>query len=731
VLQLLDEHPTRSFKAKELQRALRIPHSRYRDLRAQLRELVQSGKIALLPRRRYAALGAATHLEGTVEGVASFATVVRLGDDTVIPLSPRNVEQVIPGDRVRIRRVREDGELRASIDRLLLAAPREVFGTLQRVGGNWVLQPEPEIPSLRGGLFLSVELAADCDGQVARGTLPAFAPTTERPTLDAVELLGAADHPRAAMLGQIIASGWPREFSDEAEEMARNHPRTEVPRRDLSDEFVFTMDPFDAKDHDDAVSIVSSPDGGWILGVHIADVAARVPEDSILDEEARLRTTSVYPPGLVLPMLPEALSAGACSLHHTGRRDTISLRMHYGPDGVRHRTELGLGEIRSRASLSYEQAEALLETDDPSAVELPRDRVAEDASVDSLHRSVHAMLQLATALRERRRQKGSLFFERPEREFRFAEDGHVGQLRVRLSLRSHWIVEEFMLEANRAVAEVLQRAELPLLWRVHESPDEQKIDALCELLEQFKIKWAPDIPVSGHDFADLFGLVAELDIAPLVHLQALRSLMKARYTAGWDGHFGLAFDRYTHFTSPIRRYPDLHNQRCLHRLVASVGREGWLDDAHASGETLARAALTRPAHRRDAQRLADLCSDLERRAQSLERRCADICAADALKEFEGEKVAGTIVSVVSSGLFVEIDQYGLDGFVGVETLGRDWFTYDQRRQAQVGERTGRIFRLGQRVRVLLEYVDVRQGRLWLGPIELLQRDGSPLRRNRE
>ncbi len=731
MLRFLTEQSPRSYKTKELQRALHIPHSRYRDLRTLLRELVSTGKIALLPRRRYAALAAAARLEGTVEGLGSLATAVRLQDGTRLPLSPRAVEDVVPGDVVRIRRVRDRGEVLAAVDCLLHAAPREVFGTLQRVGDRWVLQPEPPIPSLRGGLFLTADLPADSDGKVARGMLPAFRPTTERPELAEVEVVGAADHPRAAMLGRIIRSGWPREFSGRALEIARSDPAIDLPRRDFREELVFTVDPFDAKDHDDAVSIEETDDGGWILGVHIADVAYRVPEDSALDDEARLRTTSVYPPGRVLPMLPEVLSAGACSLHHTGDRDTISLRLHYRADGTRHRTEVGLGRIRSRASLSYEQAEAMLDRSESAGVEVDSDRLAEGTDLDALCAAVSAMGRLAEVLRQGRRVRGSLFLERPEREFHFDSRGHVSQIRLRPSLRSHWLIEEFMLEANRAVAEVLQSADLPLLWRVHEPPDEKKIDALCELLEQFGVKWSPEIPVAGQDFSELFDRVRELPIAPLVHLMALRALMKARYTGAWQGHFGLAFDRYTHFTSPIRRYPDLHNQRCLHRLIAAVGREGWLDDARAGAAELSRAELTRPAERREVERLGDLCSELERRAQTLERDCADICAADALKAHEGEKVDGTIVSVVSSGFFVEIDDYGLDGFVGVETLGRDWFYFDPRRQAQVGERSGRVFRLGQRVRVLLEYVDVRQGRLWLGTIEPVRRQESPLGRNRE
>jgi ribonuclease R len=519
---------------------------------------------------------------------------------------------------------------------------------------------------------------------------------------------------------RIARAGWPLQFSEDAEREARSEPEDEVSRRDLTEQLVFTIDPLEAKDHDDAVGVRRTDDGGYVLGVHIADVAVRVREDGALDAEALERSTSVYPPGRVLPMLPHTLSSGACSLHHGVERDTLSVEIHYDREGNRRGVDLGLGRIRSRASLAYAHAESMLDDD---GFEVPQERMESSDGSPELIDAVRIMLELARRLRERRRELGSLFVERPEREFAFDAKGHVAEVHVREPLRSHWIIEEFMLEANRAVAETLHQAELPLLWRIHEDPDEDKIDALSELLKQFDLNWVPRDPVSGHDFAELFAMVEDRPEASLIHLLALRSLMKARYRAGWDRHFGLAFEHYTHFTSPIRRYPDLHNQRWLHRLVAVAGRDGWIENAPDVAARLAVARLARPAHRADARRLADQCSEREREAQRIERDCADICAADALKEREGEEMDGMIVSVLGSGVFVELEGTGLDGFVGVEQLGRDRFRVDSNRHALVGERTGRRFRLGQRVRVLLEYVDVRNGRTWLGDLRSLPAPG--------
>lgn len=730
VLDFFAENPARGFKVKEIQRALGVGHSRYRELRSTIVDLARAGRIGVLPRRRYGALAAARALEGTVEGVGQRATHVRLGDDQRLPLVPEAQQTVVPGDVVRVRRVRDAGSLLARVERVLSAAPRAVFGQLQYVGPAWLLAPETPIPGLRGGVFVEDADAlspTEHDGVLAQGRLPAFDPAQERPQVQDVEVLGAEDHPQAAMSLRIARAGWPRSFGEEAERLAAAPGDPNVRRRSLLDDFAFTIDPIDAKDHDDAVSITA--DGsGFVLGVHIADVAAHVPMHTALDEEALERATSVYPPGRVLPMLPEILSAGSCSLHHGVERDAMTVRIHYDRDGGRRRVEFGTTRIRSRASLAYEHAEAMLDDDGFAP---PADRVEDGCDLDRLRRDVRAMHQLAQALRARRRDLGSLFVQRPEREFRFRDDGHVDEVHLRPHLSTHWLIEEFMLEANRAVAEVLRAADLPLLWRIHEQPDPRKVDDLHALLRAFDVKWVPKDPVESADYATLFAMVEGREEAPLFHLLALRSLMKARYHAGWDRHFGLAFDQYTHFTSPIRRYPDLHNQRWLHRLVQAGGDDGWLADALGAARSLSVARLARPADRADAALLADHCSALEREAQRIERDCADICAADALKPREGEEMDGRIVSILASGLFVELEDTGLDGFVGVESLGRDWFDLDPTGKALVGSRTGQRFQLGQRVRVLLEYVDVANGRTWVGdlrPVGAANERGAPSRR---
>ena len=714
VVRFLQDHPQHSYKLKALSRELGVRHREYGAFRREVLDLARRGIIAILPRRRVQALSGARVSRAHVTGLAATATHVQFDDGTRLPLAEGEALGVVPGDEVEVRKSRDEGQVVARIGRIVRAARREVFGRLLEVSGRWVLIPDHRIPGISGGFF--VEEALEVDGKeeeiLARGVLEAFDPQTQRPALTQVEMLGAASHPWAAMERRIAASGWPRVFRTAAVAEAERAREESVERRDLSRSFIFTIDPHDAKDHDDAVSIEKLPDGGFRLGVHIADVASRVRTGGALDGEARARATSVYPPGRVLPMLPENLSAGACSLHHGVQRDAFSVLLDYDAQARPRGVALGPSVIRSRASLSYRQAETLLgEMEEPSGLSAV---LEEGVSADDLRQVLAPMLRLATALRGGRRERGSLFIERPEREFLFDENGRVSEVRLKENLRTHWIIEEFMLEANRAVARVLHAARLPLLWRVHENPAEEKVSELVETLKDLGVAWSPADPVGGGDYQELFDRVRGNEIESTVSLLALRSLMRASYRRGRGGHFGLAFQDYTHFTSPIRRYPDLHNQRWLHVLAQAKG--GWLEDGVADAKRLSSPSLATGADWEETLSLADHCSERERAAASLEYECQDICAADGLSSRVGERLDGVITGVVRSGLFVEVDGSGLDGFVGLDELRGDWYTFDERRSRFLGERTGKRFGLGQPVQVLLLHVDVAQGRIWLGDL---------------
>lgn len=717
MLEILEASPQRSHKVKDLARALGIARDRYRDFRSFVHEQAREGRIASLPRRRFQALSGAQLLQGRVEGVGLRATAVVDADGRSHRLLERSLVDVVPGDVVRFRPGRDDDGHGAMVQAILSATSRRILGELQRYGSRWALLPLARIPGLSGGVFLDEAMQPDdaLQGQLAWGELPAFQPSTERPTLSSYELVGAQDHPRGAMAIRIAYANWPGPFSEAAEREASQPLEDERERRDFREQLVFTIDPATAKDHDDAVSIERLDGGGFRLGVHIADVASHVPSDGRIDAEALERCTSVYPPGDVLPMLPEALSAGECSLHDGVDRRCMSVLLEYDAEGKRCSMGVGRSQIRSRASLSYEQAQEFIGARDGGDV----------------GEAVRSMYQLASRLRERRHTAGSLFFERPEREFGFDDEGHVSTVTLRGSLESHWLIEEFMLEANRAVAETLHAARLPLLWRVHDDPDERKVDDLCEILEALGLRFVPKDPIEAHDYMELLARIEGRADAGVLNLLVLRSLMKAEYRVGWEGHFGLGFDEYTHFTSPIRRYPDLHNQRWLHRLIDAVGENGWIVDPREILQGR-RLRLSDAADRQVSEELALRCSEQERAASLIERDCADICAADYLKPRVGDLFDGTVVTLTSRGFFVELDEAGIDGFVGLDQLPSDWYSLEPSRHAFVGERTGRRIRLGQRVRVALDQVDVTSGRLWLGfEGDLPTRKGTASRRGHQ
>jgi len=710
ILHFLEQRPYRSFKLKALARALRVPRHQYRAFRRQVLDMARDGQIARQPRRRVQALSGAVVLSGKVEGGAGLGVRVVLSDGASLPLREEDLASVVAGDQVEVSRRKIEGVSTAILRRVLLAEKREILGTLLSVGSRFVLVPEMKIPGLSGGFFVAQDIQVESGwaDQLALGEIGAFDPGTERPEVSKLTLLGPAEMPKPAMEKRIANEGWPRRFSERALAEAKAQPAPLSTRKDLTELLILSIDPHDAKDHDDAVSLELLAEGRMRLGVHIADVASRVRPHTRLDQEARARATSVYPPGQVLPMLPEALSSQACSLHHGVARDAFTVFLEYDAQAQRTQIALGPSLIQSRASLSYRQAQALLEKD---AAPPPANRLAGDLNIAQLKESLQNMLTLARKLRARRKENGSLFVERPEYVVEFDSSGHVDALRERTPLSTHWIIEEFMLEANRAVAETLHSAQLPLLWRVHEDPDEMKVADLVATLKELGVDWYPDEPVAGKDYQELFRRVKGSRLESLVSLLALRSLMRASYRRGRGKHFGLAFEFYTHFTSPIRRYPDLQNQRWLHTLIERNG--GWLNEALKDARVLAEEPLAEAADWEETLRLADHCSQQERRATFLERDCRDICAADWLADRIGEEWEGIITGVVRSGLFVELQGCGMDGFVSIAELSGDWYTYDEKRNCLLGERSGKRYGLGQPVQVLLSHVDVPTGRVWL------------------
>ncbi|MGB8397569.1 ribonuclease R family protein, partial [Bradyrhizobium sp.] len=437
-----------------------------------------------------------------------------------------------------------------------------------------------------------------------------------------------------------------------------------------------TIDPPDAKDHDDAVHAEPDTDptnkGGTIVHVAIADVAFYVRPGSALDRDALLRGNSVYFPDRVVPMLPERISNDLCSLVPGEPRGALAVRMVIGHDGRKRSHSFHRVLMRSAAKLSYAQAQAAIDgrPDDLTGPLL-------DPILKPLY-AAYALLKLARAERD------PLDLDLPERKILLKPDGTVDRIIVPERLDAHRLIEEFMILANVAAAEMLEKKALPLIYRVHDEPTQEKVHNLQEFLKTLDLSFARSGALRPALFNRVLTEVQGQDYEPLVNEVVLRSQAQAEYSAENYGHFGLNLRRYAHFTSPIRRYADLIVHRALIRALG-LG-EGALPEDETF-ETLSEVAAQ--------------ISVTERRAMKAERETADRLIAHFLADRIGASFQGRISGVTRAGLFVKLDQTGADGLIPIRTLGTEYFNYDETRHALVGSRSGAMHRLGDVVDVRL------------------------------
>jgi len=479
----------------------------------------------------------------------------------------------------------------------------------------------------------------------------------------------------------------PRLFPPDVERSAEGIPDRVTPamrqgRQDLRSLPTVTIDGEHAKDFDDAVSIEALPHDGARLWVHIADVSAYVPWDGPLDLEARRRATSVYFPDRVIPMFPERLSNGICSLNPREDRLTLTCEMDFDARGRRTRYRLYPSVIASDERLTYTAVGRILEHGDP---ELCR-RYA--AILDPLR----AMGRLCALLRERRRDRGSIDFDLPEPEILLDVLGETTAIIRQERTIAHRLIEEFMLAANETVAEHLDRLGGPMLYRIHERPDPEKLANFAEVLAGFAHGIAVDAASHPKTLARVVEAVRGKPEEPLINQLLLRSMKQARYAVENAGHFGLASTHYTHFTSPIRRYPDL----VIHRLVKiSLGEPGLPAD---------RLERLMPD-------IARTSSAQERISMEAEREVVDLKKVRYMADKVGQDYEGIIAGVTAYGFFVQLSDVLVEGLVHMTALGDDYYRYDEKRHSLVGERRRRTFRLGDRVKVLVDRVDLFKRRV--------------------
>jgi ribonuclease R len=491
------------------------------------------------------------------------------------------------------------------------------------------------------------------------------------------ERLGSTSSEKAISMIAIHAHDIPQAFSRDAiAEAEAAEPATLKGREDWRDVPLVTIDPPDAKDHDDAVHAEADADpnnkGGFIVHVAIADVAFYVRPNSALDRDALVRGNSVYFPDRVVPMLPERISNDLCSLVPGEPRGALAVRLVIAADGRKKSHTFHRVLMRSAAKLNYAQAQAAIDgkPDDTTGPLL-------DPILKPLYAAYHAV-------KRARDERNPLDLDLPERKILLKPDGTVDRVVVPERLDAHRLIEEFMILANVAAAETLEKKALPLIYRVHDEPSLEKVHALQEFLKTLDIPFAKQGALRPSLFNRVLTLVAGQDYEHMVNEVVLRSQAQAEYSAENYGHFGLNLRRYAHFTSPIRRYADLVVHRALIRAL-DLG-DGALPDGE-TGEHLAEVAAQ--------------ISLTERRAMKAERETADRLIAHHLADRVGASFQGRISGVTRAGLFVKLDQTGADGLVPMRTIGTEYFNYDETRHALVGSRSGAMHRLGDVVDVRL------------------------------
>ncbi|MGB1389919.1 MAG: ribonuclease R [Paracoccaceae bacterium] len=618
------------------------------------------------------------------------------GVEPIILVVPRASDPVLgPGDRILARLTavqEEDHSYEARLIRRIGTNPKRILGVFRKTAEGGRIVPIDKAGQNEWSVAADGTHGAK-DGELIEAEQAGPKGRMGLPRARVVERLGDPSAPRAVSLIAIHQHGIPDAFSDAAvAEADKAKPVGLSDREDLRDLPLVTIDPSDARDHDDACYAEADPDpanpGGHIVWVAIADVAAYVTPGSALDKDARKRGNSTYFPDRVVPMLPDRLSGDLCSLHEGVPRACIAVRMVFDAQGQKRSHHFVRGLMQSVASLNYEEVQQAIDGD-------PNERCAE--LLEPVLRPLYAA---HAALAHARADRQPLDLDLPERRIVLSAEGKVESVNFKDRLDAHRLIEEFMIAANVCAAETLVAKRSPLLFRVHEEPAPEKLEALRETAMAAGLPLAKGQVLQTRHLNALLNAAAGTDDAELINMSTLRSMTQAYYSPENFGHFGLALVKYAHFTSPIRRYADL----IVHRALIAVHK--WGDDG-LSGE--------------EAERLEDTgthISTTERRSMIAERDTTDRYLAAYLSERVGNEFAGRISGIARFGAFVRLEETGADGLVPIRSLGREYFHFDREAGTLVGADTGLTVGIGQKVVVRLAQATPVTGGLELELLEL-------------
>jgi ribonuclease R len=673
VLKALKASERGPLKVKDLSVALGVEPHRYRAFRNHLKQMERDGTIYRVKGNRYAVPSKINLVIGRLQTTRSGGGFVRRedgGDDVFVESGLFN--SAMDGDTVavRIEGHRRGRQPHGRVIKVLERAHPSIVGTFHQ--GPRISYAVPRDPRMNRDIFIPAgDEGGAQTGEIVVVEIVSYGDRKLAPVGRVERVLGDVDDPGVDVLSVLFSHGLPLEFPPEVEEageaaaalMDEDQPN----RVDRTDLLVFTIDPEDAKDHDDALSVTPLDGGLFEVGIHIADVSHFVRTGDQLDAEALIRGTSVYLVDRVVPMLPHTLSSGVCSLVPHEDRFAVSLFATLDGEGRVRESRFERTRIRSRHRLSYDRVQEYL-----------TDGVSIDPETDS---AIQTLASLARAIREKRKGRGSLDFDLPESRVILDDQGAPVDIQRRPRWESHRIVEDFMILANEIVARVGEEKKLPVLHRVHEPPSPDSLQKIGRLLTPFGYSLPMKKEVRPRDLQAVLDRARGRPEEALVSSAVLRAMTRARYDARPLGHFGLAARWYSHFTSPIRRYPDL----VTHRAVVRALVEGQSIPEDWYGAPLEEAA--------------DQATRREEVAEKAERDSVDLKKVEFMERHLGEEFDGTISGVASFGLFVLLDEFFVDGLIHVSSLDDDYYVFREEEYSLVGERRRRRFRLGDRVRV--------------------------------
>lgn len=699
IVEFFNRHPSQSFSSNELLRRFSIPKEQSAEFRRQLDDLAKENILQHIKRKRYARATPSVqhHLVGKFLADKQNGGIVEINhpDKTRIHISRRFVGTALHGDNVSVavfaqptpQKTRGSGTItlpEGEIIRVLQRSEEAIVGQLQRSKNFYFVVPDDR--KIHRDIYIPQGKTL---GARAGDKVVALVVEWDNPNLNPegkiVEVLGKVGEVRAEMSSVVrmfgLPTNFPSEVLKESEKIPTAIPKDEYRKRlDLREENCFTIDPEDAKDFDDAVSLAMLPTGDYKLGVHIADVSHYVNEGSALDKEALTRGTSIYLADTVIPMLPEKLSNVICSLRPHEDRLTYSAIMIVDEKGMVKDYTIEKSVINSKRRFTYEEAQKILDT-------------GRGDHADTLLR----MNKLAKILLKNRIKEGGLDFETSEMKFRFDAKGQPAEIIKKIRLDAHRLVEDFMLLANKTVAIHVARGTgekkthdkelFPFIYRIHDFPKPERISELGSFVQQFGYSLNTSGGVTARALQKLLNDCRGKEEEAVINDVAIRSMAKAVYSEHNIGHFGLGFRFYTHFTSPIRRFPDLIVHRLLHEYKHIM-------------------PMKRRQHLLTA--LPDICeqsSQMEQRAMEAERASTKVMQVEYMKRHLGDEFRAVVSGVTHFGLFVKVTDLLVEGLIRMRDLEDDYYIFEEKNYALVGRRSKKRYRLGDKVRVQVVRVD--------------------------